>query len=278
MNVTVEQTLSRSVELLPRSATPKLDVEILLQYTLGVNQAKLYAYPERVLTQTEQTIFAKHLRRRQVGEPIAYIVGEKEFFSLPLKITADVLVPRPETELLVELVLQLLPQDKKVRLIDLGTGSGAIALALAHNRPNWEIYASDKSSAALSIAKENADHLQLGNIQFIQSDWCATLPTQQYDLIVSNPPYVDPMDAHLQSDGLLFEPQSALVADDEGFADLFIIAEQAGSFLHKDGWLLLEHGNQQGEKLANYLREKGFSDVSAHLDLAGQVRATLARY
>lgn len=278
MSATVEQTLSRSVELLPRSATPKLDIELLLQYTLGVNQAKLYTYPERVLTQDEQTVFAKYLRRRQAAEPIAYIIGEKEFFSLSLKVTPDVLVPRPETELLVELALQLLPQDKKNRVIDLGTGSGAIALALAHSRPNWEIYASDKSSSALSIAKENAERLQLCHVQFIQSDWYATLPRQQFDLIVSNPPYVDAMDAHLHSDGLLFEPQTALVADDEGFADLFVIAEQAGGFLNKGGWLLLEHGNQQGERLANYLREKGFSDVSARLDLAGQVRATLARY
>jgi release factor glutamine methyltransferase len=278
LSITIQQLLANASVYLPRSTTPKLDVEILLCNVLKASQAYLYTHGERELTVEEKNSLEKLIARRQAGEPIAYIVGEKEFFSLNLKVNSDVLVPRPDTELLVELALQLLPQEQAANVVDLGTGSGAVALAIAHQRPVWQVYASDVSSEALVLAKENAKHLQLSHIHFLQSDWCSALPDVKFDLIVSNPPYVDAMDAHLQADELQFEPRSALVAGDGGYADLFVIADQAGAFLSKGGWLLLEHGFEQGKKLANYLRKKGFSRISGRVDLAGLTRVTLAQY
>jgi len=278
LSCTIQQLLANTSAYLPRSTTSKLDVEILLCHLLKVSPAYLYAYSERELTVEEKKSFEKLIARRQAGEPIAYIVGTKEFFSLNLKVNPAVLVPRPDTELLVELALQLLPQEEAVNVVDLGTGSGAIALAIAHQRPAWQVYASDASSEALALAKENAKHLELSHVNFLQSNWCGALPDIKFDLIVSNPPYIDVMDEHLQADELQFEPRSALVADDGGYADLFMIANQAGAFLSKGGWLLLEHGFEQGENLANYLRKKGFSNVSSRVDLAGLTRVTLAQY
>lgn len=277
MSKSIRQYLNESALYLPHSVTAKLDLEVLLQYVLKVSQAYLYAHPHKVLTTQEKTVLDKLLVRRKVGEPMAYITGEKEFFSLPLKVTPDVLVPRPETELLVELALQLLPKTKTATVADLGTGSGAIALALAHHRPHWNIYATDLSSAALLVARENAKQLRLTSINFLQSHWCDALPDKKFDIIVSNPPYIDAADGHLKNGELAFEPRAALVAAQEGLADFCIITRQAGKFLHKGGWLLLEHGCQQAERVANYLREQGFSDISTQLDLAGLARVTLAK-
>lgn len=255
----------------------RLEAEILLMFSLQKPRSYLHAWPETKLTTAQTTIFRKLIRRRILGEPVAYLTGEKEFWSLPLKVTPNVLIPRPETELLVELALKMLPEKPTCKVADLGTGSGAIALALASERPHWRITATDISPAALLIAKQNASRLGLQQITFLAGDWCDALGDHDYDLIISNPPYVAAGDPHLEHGGLPFEPEQALASGYSGLDDIEKIIRQTGDFLRPGGWLMLEHGYDQETSVQKLLADTGYQAIQCHRDLAGLPRATVAK-
>ena len=249
------------------------DAELLLAALLRVPRATLLAFAEREVEALTAAMFEAGLERLAAGEPLAYITGVREFWSLPLSVGPDVLVPRPETELLVELCLARLDAQPR-RIADLGTGSGAIALALARERPAWQVVATDRSPAALDMAAINARRLQLTRLELRQGNWCEALGEETFDAILSNPPYIAPDDAALPA--LRHEPQEALVAGDAGFADLLQIAACARPRLVAGGLLLLEHGTGQSTRLARHLAQLGYRDISSHRDLAGHDRVMLA--
>jgi len=251
---------------------PQLEAEILLAYSLKQSRTYLLARSNDSLSLQTETFFLEMIQRRLQGEPIAYLVGRKEFWSLDLKITSDVLIPRPETELLVELVLNK-THNTKIRLADLGTGSGAIALAIAHERPSWEIYATDQSAAALKIAQHNANQLHIQNITFLQGEWCEPL-ISTFDIIVSNPPYLAENDPHLQEGDLRFEPKAALISSKNGLNDLFKIILSSYPYLKDKGCLWVEHGYQQGELVRKYFANIGYTAIETYRDVAGLERAT----
>ncbi|GAB5605398.1 peptide chain release factor N(5)-glutamine methyltransferase [Sideroxyarcus sp. TK5] len=249
------------------------EVQALLQAVLAVNRAYLLAHPERVLTEQELSRYRSLLQRRLQGEPLAYILGEREFFGLGLRVTPATLIPRPDTELLVELALQLMPEAGG-RVLDLGTGSGAIALAIAHARPDARVTAVDAAEAALSVAQGNAVRLGIRNASFVPSDWFSALAEQHFDLIVSNPPYIAENDSHLSQGDLRFEPRTALSSGPDGLDDIRRIIGEAGAHLAADGWLLLEHGYDQAAQVRVLLQRAGFGNISSAKDLAGIERVT----
>jgi release factor glutamine methyltransferase len=274
-NITISVMLSEMTrQLISVSKTPRLDAELLMSKTLMVERNYFYAHPEEKLTAKDLKSLRIFLERRLKGEPIAYILGWKEFWSLKLQVTPDVLIPRPETELLVELILQNFPKDLSFNLVDLGTGSGAIALALASERPMWRIAAVDLSVAALNVARLNAECLGLREINFICSDWCSALSENSFDIIVANPPYVAAADLSLLRPEMQFEPREALLAGVDGLAALRIIISQAKSKLQKGGWLFLEHGFDQSAAVINLFRGNNYGNIFQHTDLAGLDRAT----
>lgn len=252
----------------------RFEVQMLLQSALEVVRAYLMAHPEQTLSATQQVAYDAMLQRRLHGEPIAYILGEREFFGLNFKVTPATLIPRPDTELLVELALQRIPAHGHVRVLDLGTGSGAIAIAIAHSRPNAEVVAVDASAAALQVARENAQRLGVAKISFLQSEWFSALGGQRYDLIVSNPPYVAAGDVHLAQGDVRFEPVAALASGADGLQDIRRIVGEAGDLLENGAWLLLEHGYDQAGRVRELLRQNGFKDVLSAKDLAGIERVT----
>lgn len=254
---------------------PRLDAELLIAAATGLSRALLLARDDDVPDREVVARVRERLARRAAGEPLAYIEGRREFWSLELAVSPDVLVPRPETELLVEATLERL--DAGVReVVDLGTGSGAIALALAHERPRWQVIGTDASAAALGVATANASRLGLANLRFLSGHWCAPLEGLCFDAIVSNPPYIAVGDPALPA--LRFEPQHALVADDGGFSDLMTLVRQAPDCLKPGGWLLLEHGSTQAGRVATALTARGFQHVSTLADLAGHERVTLGQW
>lgn len=254
-------------------ASPELEAALLLCHLLGVTRSHLFAWPDKSLTQQQQANYEHLIQRRLAGEPIAYITGEREFWSLRLQVNEQTLIPRPETELLVERALAHLVETDRPGIADLGTGSGAIALALASERADALIHASDRSAAALEVARGNSQRHDLTNLRFFQGDWFEALPAQQrYQLIVSNPPYIEAADPHLGQGDLPREPRQALVSGADGLADIRLIANQAPAHLVEGGWLLLEHGYSQGEAVRRILHEAGFVQVRTLSDLAGQPR------
>ena len=269
VNMTVAVLLAQGVSRLPAAAA--LDAELLLAHALGVPRARLRSHPEAVVGSDTAQHFHELLERRSSGEPVAYLTGRKAFWSLELRVTAAVLVPRPETELLVERALALGPQGG-ARAADLGTGSGAIALALAAERPGWQVLATDVSAAALEIARENARALALERVEFRRGSWYAPLGAERFDLIVSNPPYVAADDPALTQ--LQHEPQLALTAGNDALGALREIIRGAPAHLLPRGWLLLEHGATQGEAVRRELALAGMRYIRSHPDLAGLERAT----
>jgi release factor glutamine methyltransferase len=265
-------------KLEPFSESPQLDAEILLAHALKVSREQLYIRSTDKLSLKEQEIFSALIQRRQSGEPIPYITGIREFWSLPLKVTRSTLIPRPETELLVEIALSLFSPEESIQLVDLGTGSGAIALAIASERPHWQITATDKMISALEIAKENAHQLKIKNLVFLSGDWCGALPKKKYDVIVSNPPYLHPHDEHLFKDGLSFEPREALVSDNDGREDLNKIICQAKYFLRDGGWLLLEHGHDMASETEKMLRRQNYKNIEKYRDLFENDRVTVSQF
>ena len=268
--------LAAALDLAPREA--RLEVQILLCRALGKPRAWLVAHDRDALDADQAHTFSALFERRLAGEPIAYIVGEREFYGLGFKVSPAVLIPRPETELLVELALARLPENQASRVLDLGTGSGAIALAIARHRPHSEIVAVDLSAAALEIAQENSRRLGVANIRFLRGAWFDALPARErFDVIVSNPPYVAAGDPHLRQGDLRFEPATALASGEDGLDDLRRIIVGAPFHLAPGGWLLFEHGYDQAPACRELLRLAGFLDVSSSADLAGIERVTQGR-
>ncbi len=251
----------------------RLDAQVLLAALAREPRAQLIAFPEALVDPITAAMFQAGLTRLVAGEPLAYVTGVREFWSLPLVVAPAVLVPRPETELLVELTLARFDAAPR-RVADLGTGSGAIALALARERPDWWIIATDYSADALQIAQINRDRLKLGNVELRQGRWCDALGGEPYDAIVSNPPYVAP--DHPALAALRHEPREALVAQDAGYADLLTIAAGARKRLKQGGLLLLEHGAGQRARLMRELAALGYREITCHQDLAGLDRVTTA--
>jgi release factor glutamine methyltransferase len=262
---------------LPDSPTPRLDAELLLANILGKSRSYLHTWPERELDAAQLERYQAAIARRQAGEPVAYILGQQGFWSLELEVAAHTLIPRPDTELLVETVLTLLPATPAA-LLDLGTGTGAIALALASERPAWRLTGVDRVAEAVALAERNRLRLKLINAAFVESHWFSALAGQRYQLIVSNPPYIAADDRHLAEGDVRFEPSSALVAGADGLDDIRLIIEQAPSYLEAGGWLLLEHGFDQADAVRELLRERGFSAVESRRDLAGHERISLGRF
>ena len=258
-----------------QSLLDPLDNRILLCHALGLSRVGLITQSERALDEGEAARFAALVRRRLDGEPIAYIVGQREFFGLPFEVNGAVLIPRPDTELLVELALERLPP--RGRVLDLGTGSGAIAVALAHTRRDADVTALDVSADALAVARRNAAANQ-AQVAFLQSDWYAALDgAPPFDLIVSNPPYIASGDRHLSEGDLRYEPAGALTDHADGLSALRIIAAGAGQRLKPRGWLLMEHGYDQSAAVRQLLTEQGYTEAQSWTDLAGIERVTGAR-
>ena len=276
--MTIKQALDAAALALEASDSPRLDAEILLAHVLDVERSYLFTYPELELSDDSWQQFQRHVARRAQSEPVAYLVGSKSFWDFELTVNSHVLVPRPETELLVETALELGERDQALRVVDLGTGSGAIALALARECPNWQVLAADISLEALGLARHNAEALALKNVAFVQGSWCDALGAETFDMVVSNPPYIAPGDTHLTEGDLPFEPTLALQAADAGFAAFKSIANGARQHLRPGGWLLLEHGFEQQAKLKVLLLELGYAPVSGYTDLAGCDRLVAAQW
>ncbi|HEY9051499.1 MAG TPA: peptide chain release factor N(5)-glutamine methyltransferase [Gammaproteobacteria bacterium] len=263
-----------SEQLTPISDSPRLDAEVLLCHVLQKNRSHLLAWPDKLLDNDQFDAFEKLLARRIAGTPIAHLTGSREFWSLPLKVTADTLIPRPETELLVEQVLNDYPADTAISLLDLGTGTGAIALAIASERPNWRIIATDISSAALDVAGENARQLGINNVEFRQGNWLDCVTDEQFDIIVSNPPYIPRQDKHLQQGDVRFEPLSALASGEDGLDDIRIIVRDSLDYLIPGGRLLIEHGYDQQQKIHEIFTFFGLQKIIQKQDMANNPRTT----
>ncbi|MCL6407604.1 peptide chain release factor N(5)-glutamine methyltransferase [Dickeya dadantii] len=269
--------LKQAVARLQASDSPKRDAEILLEHVTGKGRTFLLAFGETELTDGEGSALAALLARRATGEPIAYLVGQREFWSLPLAVSPATLIPRPDTECLVEHALAHLPAGAS-SVLDLGTGTGAIALAIAHERPDCQVVGIDRQPDAVALASHNASQLGIANARFLPGDWFSPLDGQRFSLIVSNPPYIDEHDPHLSRGDVRFEPASALVAREAGLADLRQIIRQAGGFLLDSGWLLLEHGWQQGDAVRSLLTQYGFVQVKTYRDYGDNERVTLGQW
>ena len=283
---TIKTALTSATALL-NTEEAALEAQLLLQHVLNINRAWLITHQNDALDvkDGEPNIHAAYrvlINRRVNGEPIAYILGVREFYGLSLKVTPATLIPRPDTETLVDAALAKIPLQKNLTICDLGTGSGAIALAIAKHRPQAFVIALDASQAALDIAIDNAENLKIANVDFVLSDWFLALSQknnpQTFDVIVSNPPYIEASDAHLNQGDLRFEPLSAQASGQDGLDDIRNIIANAPQHLNQHGWLLLEHGYKQSEPVAALLKQAGFSEIETVKDLGGNERVTLGRF
>ncbi len=274
--IEIKEALLQAIsDLEAQSNSARLDAEILLAYVLMKTRSFLFSHPEAMLSSAQWHTFQHLLSERIKGVPIAYLTGMREFWSLPLQVCEDTLIPRPETELLVELTLKLLKDKKQAQILDLGTGSGAIALACASEKPNWQITACDCSGAALRTAEENASNLSLTNICFYKSDWFENISTNlQFDAIVANPPYIAANDPHLLIGDLRFEPRLALVSGDDGLIAIKHIIQHSLARLKPGGILLLEHGFDQKSVIESMLTNYGYSHVQCWQDWQGNDRVS----
>lgn len=270
------ESLLKSAEL-PDSPSPRLDAELLLAHALGQSRSYLRTWPEREPDAAQCAAFAALLERRRAGEPVAYLLGRQGFWSLDLEVAPHTLIPRPDTELLVETALALGPGGP-ARVLDLGTGTGAIALALACERPAWQVLGVDRVSEAVQLAERNRARLGLGNARFVESVWFSTLGGERFALIVGNPPYIAADDRHLSEGDVRFEPASALVAGEDGLDDIRRIVAEAPEHLEAGGWLLLEHGYDQAEAVRALFAARGFAAVESRRDLGGHQRITLGQW
>lgn len=251
-----------------------IDARVLLCHVLRNDAAYLAAHADRALTAEQRRAYEAAVARRGAGEPVAYITGRREFYGLALRVTPAVLIPRPETELLVELALARIPHDEARDVLDLGTGSGCVALSLAHERPQARVVASDRAADATALARENAQRLGIANVEFAVGDWFAPVAGERFHLVVSNPPYVAVDDPHLTQGDLRYEPRSALVGGVDGLDAIRAISASARRWLHAGGALLLEHGYDQGAACRSLLEAAGFHGVHTWRDLAGHERVS----
>ncbi|MBD8204468.1 peptide chain release factor N(5)-glutamine methyltransferase [Pseudomonas viridiflava] len=271
--MTIIASLLRSAEL-PDSPTARLDAELLLAAALGKPRSFLHTWPERIVSTEAALAFAGYLQRRRTGEPVAYILGQQGFWKLDLEVAPHTLIPRPETEMLVEAALELVPAFAPAQVLDLGTGTGAIGLALANDRQQWKITAVDRVLEAVELAERNRQRLQLDNAEVLNSHWFSALEGRQFDLIISNPPYISEADPHLSMGDVRFEPGSALTAGPDGLDDLRTIISEAPAHLSPGGWLLLEHGYDHGPAVRELLIRHGFERIQTRRDLGEHERIT----
>jgi release factor glutamine methyltransferase len=271
---TIAQAVKHAeLTLEPHSESPRLDAELLLATLLGLPRSALIARGNEPVALNDENAYAQLIAKRAGGVPIAYLTGSREFWSLPLKVSPAVLVPRPETEILVERALALLSPDAVCSVLDLGTGSGAIALSLAHERPQWAITAVDRSAAALEVAAQNAQSLKLSQVRWRLGSWFDPVPAERFHLIVANPPYIAANDPALTT--LRAEPAAALIAGPSGLEALSIIIARAPMHLHALGWLALEHGITQAPDVTRLLQAQGFDSIRTYSDFSGRPRITL---
>jgi len=276
----IQQALQHAVQKISAtSPSANLDAQVLLSHTLNCNSAHLLAWPEKKLNEQQIEKFQHLVKKRQQGTPVAHLTGQREFWSLNFKVNNSTLIPRPETETLVEFILDMFGEKENVTVLDIGTGTGAIAISLASERPGWNITASDISLAALTLAKENSKTLKTNNITFIQSDWFKNIkqPTpdeKPFDIIVSNPPYIAIGDYHLAEGDVRFEPETALTSGITGMDDIKHLCSQAKNYLSASGWLIIEHGYNQKTVAAEYFKRNNYRDITQKNDLAGHCRMT----
>ena len=273
----LSQLLSAATEKLMPSDSARLDAEVLLAHTLGKQRSYLYSHPEHSVDETILARYLSLIEKRQQGMPIAYLTGQKEFWSLSLTVNDTTLIPRPETELVVEQTLKKIPASASLTIADLGTGSGAIALAIASERLHCQIIASDRKYSSSLLAKQNAEQLDLKNIDFICTDWSHAFKANSLDIIVSNPPYIAENDPHLSSGDVRFEPLHALTAGSDGLNDIKQIIKQSAAILKSEGWLILEHGYDQQAAVQKLFQENGYTDIETCHDLAGNPRVSLGK-
>jgi len=275
----IQLILSQSAAALQTiSNSAMLDAEVLLCHSLQKNRSYLRTWPEKKLNLEQYTQFKSLLALRLQGTPIAYITGHREFWSRDFLVTPDVLIPRPDTETLIECCLHLIAPEKEANLIDLGTGSGIIAIILSLECPLLTISASDSSATALKVAKENAINHHVSQINFIKSHWFEQIPPQHFDFIISNPPYIDQEDIHLTQGDLRFEPSSALIAANKGLQDIVTISEQSRKYLKKGGYLVFEHGYNQKRPVHHILSQYNYQNIHCVHDLSGHARVTYAQW
>lgn len=267
--------LSASAKL--KTAEAGYEAQLLLQHVLNVNRAWLIAHENDALQPNIHEAFEALLNRRLAGEPMAYILGSREFFGLDLLVTPDTLIPRPDTETLVEAALAKILNNTNLSILDLGTGTGAIALAIAKNCPQVSITAVDASNAALEVAKKNAQNLNIHNVEFVLSNWFDNLSNQRFDVIVSNPPYIEENDDHLTQGDLRFEPISALASGADGLDDIRQIIENCLVYLKPQGWLMMEHGYNQADQVADLMTQSGLTNIETIQDLGGNNRVTISK-
>lgn len=273
---TIEEALCWANQELVDGDSPKLDGRVLLSHVLQCNTTYLLTWSDKSLNSEQIQAFQDLVARRKAGEPIAYIVGTQEFWSLPLRVNNSTLIPRPETELLVEITLSLLLPEQ-CEMLDLGTGTGAIALVLAHEKSLWNVTGVDRVSEAVLLANQNKAELGLSNVNFIESHWFSSLSNKTYDLIVTNPPYVEQHSPYLQQGDVRFEPKSALTAGEDGLDDIRLIIQQSKSHLNEGGYVLIEHGYGQAEEIRAIFANHAYKNIRTEKDLAGLDRVTLAQ-
>ena len=278
-DVSIGQYLEDGAAILRRvSDSPRLDAELLMGMVLRKPRSFLHAWPEQQLSEQEAARYEALLRRRFSGEPIAYMTGFREFWSMPLRVTPAVLIPRPDTELLVERALLRLPPDEDTRVLDLGTGSGAVSLAIARERPRAQVIGVDISVAALELARSNAELQKIGNVEFRESDWFDAVRGEKFNVVVGNPPYVAEDDPHLSRGDVRFEPRLALDAGETGMNCFRAILDRAHNYIVRQGWLLLEHGPDQHMPLRRLMEAQHYHDITPHKDAAGRDRVTECRF
>ena len=259
------------------SPTAELDAQVLLCHVLQCNSAHLAAWPEKPLDEAQQRHFLQLLERRRQGHPVAHLTGQREFWSMDFMVDESTLIPRPETETLIEYVLEKHSHRSTLKLLDMGTGTGAIAIVLAKENPGWQVHACDLSSRAIQLAERNREKHGIDNLNLIQSDWFSDIDDTDYDIIISNPPYIDADDPHLSEGDVRFEPASALISANQGMKDIEHLCSHAKDHLKNESWLIVEHGYDQAERVADCFTRNGYREITQQQDLSGHTRMTAGR-